>query len=357
VEALVSHPEAARAIFTPEWIADRAASPEPRSRLLAAVAIRIRAAEDVTVLHRLIMDPDPAVATAACNTAAALQNRTTVEPLLQRLPDPNVRSAAIAALAAFGERIVGTLGDVLLDETMPVSLRRVVPRVLRDIPHQRSVDILFEALGQPDLTVRTAVLRALNKLREAQPNLSYGRDSVQKQILAEARYYYELNAALAAFHDRETGTASRLLARTLQDRLTSTLERLFRLLGLRYPPREIYAAYLALYRHESKEQATAALEFLDNVLEREVKRIVLPLLDDEVRVTQSGRELYGIDTKDVETALRDLIRSGDAWLVSCAIATAAELKAKQLAPEIAPLTQRSGSDVSQVAQSALAVLA
>ena len=356
-EALVAYPAAAEAIFTPEWIRERAASPDVRNRVLAATAIRIRRDEDVTVLQQLIMDPSPEVAKAACETAAELQNRALLEPLLQRLAGPKVRGAAVEALASFGERIVGTLGDVLLDDTMPVQVRRMIPRVLQRIPHQRSVDILFEALNETDLSVRTSALRALNKLRESHPNLNYGRESVQRQILAEARYYYELSAALAAFRDRENGTASRLLAETLQERLHSTLDRLFRLLGLRYPPREIYAAYLALYRHDSKEQATAALEFLDNVLEREVKRIVLPLLDDEIRVTQSGRELYGIETRDVETALRDLIRSGDSWLTACAIATAAELKAKQLAPEIVPLSERAGTEVSQVAQAALAVLA
>jgi AAA family ATP:ADP antiporter len=357
VEALVRYPAAAEAIFTPEWIAQRAASPDARNRLLAATAIRIRGDQESAVLQKLILDPDGAVATAACRTAGALKSRTYVEALLQRVAGPKVRGAAVEALAAYGERIIGTLGDVLLDATMPVAVRRLIPRVLQRIAHQRSVDVLLEALNEPDLSVRSAALRGLNSLREAQPNLSYGRDPVFRLILSEARYYYELNAALGPFRERSNGTASGLLARTIQDRLNSTLERLFRLLGLRYPPREIYAAYIALYRRDSKEQATAALEFLDNVLEREVKRIVLPLLDDEVRVTQSGRELYGIENKDVETALRDLIRSGDAWLTACAIATAAELRARQLAPEIAPLTERSGSEVSQVAQSALAVLA
>jgi AAA family ATP:ADP antiporter len=354
---LASHPETAQAIFTPEWIAERAASNDPRIRVLAAIAIRSRRDGDEIVLSRLIMDPSPRVAVAACQTAAALENRAYLEPLLQRLAGPKVRAGAIDALAVYGERIVGTLGDVLLDDTMPVTVRRQIPRVLQRIPVQRSVDVLLEAVNEQDLTVRSATLRGLNNLRETHPSLNYGRDSVQRQILSEARYYYELSAALAPFRERKNGTASGLLARTLQERLESTLERLFRLLGLRYPPREIYAAYIALYRHQSKEQATAALEFLDNVLEREVKRIVLPLLDDEIRVTQSGRELYGIETKDVETALRELIRSGDSWLTACAIATAVELKARQLAPEIAPLTERSGTEVRQVAQSALAVLA
>jgi hypothetical protein len=123
--------------------------------------------------------------------------------------------------------------------------------------------------------------------------------------------------------------------------------------GLRYPPKDIYAAYRALH-HRKSEEYTAALEFLDNVLERELKKILLPLLDDDLQVGQTGRELYGIELKDTRSAIRDLIRSGDSWLVACAISTAVELKLTDLIADIEPLTARAGTEVSQVAGSAMA---
>ena len=103
------------------------------------------------------------------------------------------------ALASFGDRIVGTLADVLLDRSTPASVRRQIPRVLRSIPSQRSVEVLFSALDEPDLTVRSAVLKGLNSLRENTPKLSYGRESLTQNILGEARYYYEMAAALEPF--------------------------------------------------------------------------------------------------------------------------------------------------------------
>ena len=143
--------------------------------------------------------------------------------------------------------------------------------------------------------------------------------------MKEARYYYEMTAALSPFKDSHDTPAARLLASTLEERLRSTLERLFRLLGLKYPPKEMHAAYLALSRPKSDEY-TAAVEFLDNVLERELKRYLLPLLDEDTRITQTGRDLFGVEERDQGAALREIIRSGDAWLVACAVATAAELK-------------------------------
>ena len=58
---------------------------------------------------------------------------------------------------------MGTLGDVLLDTTTPTAVRRQIPRVLQKIPAQRSVDVLFQAYDEQNLTVRTAALKSLKR--------------------------------------------------------------------------------------------------------------------------------------------------------------------------------------------------
>ena len=105
------------------------------------------------------------------------------------------------------------------------------------------------------------------------------------------------------------------------------------------------------------DRHTAAIEFLDNVLERELKRIILPLLDEDARLTQVARDVFGMDPMDATAALREIIRSGDAWLVACAVATAGELKLTELKPDIEPLSHNAGTEVGPVALNALAALA
>jgi AAA family ATP:ADP antiporter len=249
------------------------------------------------------------------------------------------------------------MSDILLDNSVTVRIRRQIPRVLKNIPHQRSVDVLLAAIGNADLSIRTAVLKALNHLRENAPGLKFDTGYVTTQILNEARYYYELNAALTPFRNQYRGghSAPRLLALTIEERLKNTLERLFRLLGLRYPPKEMYTAYLALSR-EQGEAHTAALEFLDNVLEHDLKRILLPLLDGAEHVLATGRDLFGFEVRTAEEAIRDLIRSHDPWLAACSMAAAAELGLRSLAPEIAHAAMAAEADVSEVARSAEAAL-
>ena len=358
--ALTATPDLTRELVPPEWLKDAANSSDSTRRRLAALAVSARGDQDTDVLHRLLEDQDPGVLEAAFRAAGSLQNREYVPAMVRRLADPKLRGAAIQALSAYGEKIVGTLGDLLHDEQVGLSIRRQIPRVLRLIPSQRAVDILLGFISHPNLALRAVVLRSLNRLRESAPNLDFGAKSVTEQLASEARYYFELSAALEAF--REPGqprTPAGLLLSTIEDRLKGTLERLFRLLGLRYPPRQVYAAFLAV-RSGQRDEHAAALEFLDSVLDRDLKRILVPILDDPAMLAQRGRDLFGIQTKDAETAVRELLSSGDEWLVSCAIATAAQLRLTKLAPDIQSAHVKAGSSVSpiwQVAQDAMAVLA
>jgi AAA family ATP:ADP antiporter len=299
------------------------------------------------------------VATAACRAAAALGNRAYVPALARRLPDVYVRGAVIESLAGYGPQICGSLGDLLEDRSLPPAIARQLPRVLKLIPDQRSVDVLLRAVDHPDLSIRSAVLKALNHLRENAPGLNFEDRFVTQQIYREARYYFELGAALAPFrnHDPLARTATGLLLRTVEERLRQTLERLFRLLGLRYPPAEIYSTYLAVSKKQQGDDAAAALEFLDHLLDRELKRVMIPLLDAPAHLPEGARDLYGVEFPDAESAVRELIRSRDPWLASCAMAAAAELQFRKLAPEIAEAAAQAEPDVTEVARAAREVLA
>ena len=357
LQSLSSRPDEARELITHEWITEMAGSSDAGQRALAAQAIGVRGDQGTEALYRLLNDREASVAKAAFRAVGALRNRAYLFPLVQHLTNARLRAVAIESLALYGPQICGTLGDILMDETVSVRVRRHIPRVLKMIAHQRSVDVLIPAIGHQDLTIRASVLKALNSLRERAPQLRFEDGLVTGQFLKEVRYYFDLNAALEPFRSAPNGGgAIHLLVGTLEARLAQTLERLFRLLGLRYPAKEIYSAYLAVSRKRT-EEAAAAVEFLDNVVERDLKRFLLPLLDAPEHVTERGRDLFGVQIPNAESAVRELIRCRDPWLVSCAIAAAAEFRMRSLAPEIAQAAQGAEADVLVVAQAAQKVLA
>ena len=64
-----------------------------------------------------------------------------------------------------------------------------------------------------------------------------------------------------------------------------------------------------------------AIEFLDNVLKKQVKKYLFPIVDnvpDDFKI-KTGRELFGMEFSDRNSALEYLIGGADPWLASCAI--------------------------------------
>jgi AAA family ATP:ADP antiporter len=352
-------PDAALAegLISPEWVDATAVSADPKRRALAAAAISVRG-QETDALQRLLDDPDDSVTRSALRAAGSLRNRKYLFQVVAALDRSRLRSEAVQALAAFGPHIIGSLSDLLNDDQVSIRIRRQIPRVLKKIPDQHSVEVMMPAIGHEDLTIRAAVLKALNHLRETAPQLTFKEKAIDDCLLREARAYYELSAALAPFREMESKghRATKLLARTLEDRLNAILARLFRLLGLRYPPKDVYSAYLAVSK-PTLYDATAALEFLDNVLERGLKRVLVPILDSPQNILDHGNELFGVARLTAEQAIRAQIRSGDPWLAACAMAAAVELKIHGVAGDIVWATQQGTDEVSRVARSAQAALA
>ena len=147
IESLTTQPEAA-AVVTDEWISRAISDSNPRRRALAASAVAASAVaargdQGTEAILALLADPDRDVAASACRAAGMLKNRAYTFSIAKLLADYRVRGAAIDALAQYGSVICGTLSDMIDDDSLPVAVRASIPRVLKRIPHQRSVDVLL----------------------------------------------------------------------------------------------------------------------------------------------------------------------------------------------------------------------
>ncbi len=307
------------------WVNGAANSDDPAQRLLAAYAIEVRGSDAAGRLKVLLADSDATVVEAACRAAGALSDRAHVDTLVRFLAYHRLRAEAALALARYGSRICGTLSDVLMDEKSPVLIRRQVPRVLRLIHEQRSADVLTAALNDTNPDVDLAVLKALNRLRESTPTLNFEAAAISKRTLAEARKHYDLHSLAAPLRASvRPATATGLLVKTLDVRIDSVRERLFRLLALRYPAKEMYDAYLAIQSGRS-DKLTAALDYVESTVDRELKAAMLHMFESEDRMAEHGRHLFHIPARDTAGAVKELAGSSDSWIAACAAAAAIEI--------------------------------
>lgn len=357
VEGLCAQPEAA-VVVTMEWISRAVRDPDPRRRALAAGAVAARGDQGTDAIHTLLSDPDPDVAAAACRAAGVLKNRAYTFSMAKLIADYRVRGAAINGLAQYGFAICGTLGDMIDDDTLPLAVRAGLPRVLKRIKHQRSVDVLLASYRHTEPAIRAEVLRSLTRLRQDSPTLAFGEKFLTQYILNEAHRYYEILAAASALkeHGNRTRSAVSLLARTLDQRLSQAMGHLFQLLSIRYPAQEMQRVHAILAKHD-KDTHSAAIDFLDSVLNQDLKNVVLPMLETSDRAREQGKALFGVERQDAESVIGTLLHSDDQWVASCAIAAAAELKLRSLAGEIANAVHGRDPVVSRVAVDASAALA
>ena len=271
-------------------------------------------------LRQLMDDSSPLVVKQVIESSGQTKDRQFVPWLLSKLSDKQYRADARSALASFGPRILGTLADHLTDETVHLSIRMNIPRVIIQIPHQQSVDILTANIKHLDPLVKYPAVKALNKLRARYAELHFDERRVDAALIEETQSYYEILHILHLQREAQNSPRAELLSKALSEKLDQNLELIFRLLSLRYPPRDMYGAYHGIVS-DKKEIRASAIEFLDNVLGKDLKTHLMPFLDpiSPELVIEKGQQLFGLRVEKREEALACLILGRDPWLKACAI--------------------------------------
>jgi AAA family ATP:ADP antiporter len=276
----------------------------------------IRAPEFRRLLVTLMLDPQREVALEAIRSAGRLGtvDFLLVPPLVSLLRHRLLKRAARDVLVGFGPEVVDSLAYFLRDEDEDPWVRRQIPATLARIPGQPTMDILVEALATRDGFLRFEAIRAIGRLRQAHPGLTLPAESVTRLLVQESnRYFTNL--------ERGDATAKEtLLVRALNDKLHRTLDRLYRLLGLVYPWRDIAAARWSLEHGDARIRSSAA-EYLDNILDSNLRKHVMPILEDlplDEKVRR-GNVLVKSRVRDVEETLAQLVHDEDQTLAAAAI--------------------------------------
>ena len=285
------------------------------------------------MLGPLLSDPDLGTRRAALRSAGRAARRAHIPILIDALATRPTEDAARAALVNLGDRVVGTLGDYLNDSTVALATRQAIPRALAEIPTQDSVNALFRCRDFSDIRLSYRILKASNHLCASGARLTFPRKLVTEDIERDVG-----NHLFALIHHRSAPPgqgprAERLLAIALEERVEQSLNRVFRRLGLIYPPQNIAAAYQGITSTNPRLRGNA-IEYLENALAPEHRGLVVPLVDDrgDIERTRLAEQRYGIRAGGYEHALEQILRSDDSWLRACALFVVGSRKERSLLP-------------------------
>ncbi len=227
-------------------------------------------------LEELLQDESPEISKYAIESAASLRKKEYIPALVSKLQNPLTREDAISALEKYGQKIVGTLGDYLGDTEQDVELRKAVTSVLAYIGTQDAVDFLCWELAEDRGDMDSELVDALDKICSEKPDVQFPEEIIKNKIVKEIKKHY---LVLIQFYDSSPEDMNESKRKALERDLTISLMNIFKLLGIVYPHDDIARAYQNI-RVGTKNSVAYAIELLDNILHKEMRDILLPIIED-----------------------------------------------------------------------------
>lgn len=324
--------DAARALL--EAMVQVAGPDGVRERAEAARLMAVVPGAFLNLLATLVRDEDEHVAREAIRSATEITRDELIEPLVAALDRPELVDEAAGALARYGNHIIPEMERRLRDDATPQDIRREIPAVLVRIGSAEAEQSLIGSLLQADVTLRHRVISSLNKLRLLHPEVNLDPSTINLLLAAEIAGHYRSYQVIGPLKQRLKEEDPVLQA--MHHAMDQELDRIFRLMGLLLPYVGLHDAYVGLRSSDELVRANS-LELLDNVLDPELRQLIVPLLDSQVspdeRIAIANR-LVGAPLDTAEQAVETLLSSEDPWLRSSAIYAVGALQLHSLAGEL-----------------------
>lgn len=255
-----------------------------------------------------IQSSNIALQKTAIQAAGNTLNGFFVESLLQLLTNKTLKPTVQEALVNYGTSMISKLHTKLMQPDVSIDIKRNIPSVLEAFKSQAAVDVLFEIfVVSDDLTIRLRCIQALLRLKSTNALLYFNKHKVAKLILDECKLYdYTLNAMhtqiivhyLKRKKQKQTISDKELNAREslmelLERRLDAGLERIFKLLELKYVEKDIQLVYKGILS-DSQEKRANAIEFLDVILNPNLKNALIPIVEATILDTSSEEVIASI---------------------------------------------------------------
>ncbi|MEZ5351693.1 MAG: Npt1/Npt2 family nucleotide transporter [Bryobacteraceae bacterium] len=246
---------------------------------------------------------------SATSVRAALAdaNRPALIPhLIQLLAWDRVSGEVIAALRAVAERHSGQLIDAMLDPASDFAIRRRIPRILAGVPTHRVALALLDGLNDRRFEVRFQCGRALAIIQGKNPSIRFEQEAVfgaVRREVAVSKPVWDSHRLLDRAEETEHSVQATnpVIGELLRDRTNRSLQHLFTLLSLTFPPDPLTIALHGLHSDDAHLRGTA-IEYLESILPHDIRDRLRPLLTGQESRSRTAARPSG-------QVLEDLVKS------------------------------------------------
>jgi ATP/ADP translocase/HEAT repeat protein len=227
-------------------------------------------------LKRLLRDESPEVIRYAVESAGKLKKIDFVPFVIPHLRRSSTQRIASRALAEYGNKIVGTLKDYLVDPDEDVQIRKTIPDILAAIGTQKAAYFLSLGLRKGGADLESEIIEAIFKMKSKNPRIGFQDEIILPETLRMIKKSYLILIEIDGLRADEKKVS---LAKELEKNLARCLKHLFELLSLIYQKEDVIKAYQNITAG-TKKNIDYSIELLDNILKKEMMEFLLPLIDD-----------------------------------------------------------------------------
>jgi ATP/ADP translocase len=252
------------------------ASETEKMEIAKAIGLMDPDAPLVKKLDVLISDDSPEVSCLAIRSAARIKKVEHIPAIIHMLGNPKTHEEAVSALKAYGHSALSTLEEYLCDNKNDVRFRKAVVKVLASVVSQKEVRILLRELDRKTEELDREIIDALDRMRSERADINFSAKLVKKATLSIIKKYCQTFIDL---QNLEPHKKNKELKHRMERNLETYFMDIFKLLGLYYPHDDIQKAFQNL-KTGTKETIAYAIELLDITLKKDMKEVILPLIED-----------------------------------------------------------------------------
>jgi hypothetical protein len=227
-------------------------------------------------LDLLLRDSSLEVLNYALDSAAIHHFPEHLSFIIPLLGSPVTRNIAQDALATYGPGIEDALKAHLHDATENLEIRIAIPDILARTGTQTAADILCAELAHGNADVEQSLIDALYRIRSNQPEVYFKKKRIMAIVFSLIEKVYAVY--LAVDENQIPGGLSAYVQRW-RPAIDFKTKQIFDLLTLIYPAEDVVKAYQNISQG-ARKSADHSLELLDNVLDRDLKLFLFPIIED-----------------------------------------------------------------------------
>ena len=231
-----------------------------------------------------------------------------IDIIISFLSNKELRKNAIEALYFYDEPIIDILYDKIKTDKIDIEDTSYVINVIEKFASQKAIYTLMKLTNDTEHIIKIEAIEALKRLKWKYPHLQIKDRFIIDKILDECHLYQN---TLSVIHSQiviqykkktqnpeteEENEARKNLILLLELRLDRQLQRIFRFLGIKYPPNDVDTIFESII-HGKEEQRIHAIEFLDNILDNQLKKELIPVAESILIDTISEEKINKLNLK------------------------------------------------------------